>query len=180
MKQFIFILLFFCPIILNYECRANIGKSGSVVSDTDPRYSELIPLAEVCFDISHFRKLGDDTPIDGKVIISYSGFTKIAIIYFDFKDNPTSIEYRMKVLDEKCGWGMERKFYYRQYIVENMDNPSEKVLLLVTNTNYPNSYQTDPNSYRAYIFSKPIFFDPLETYIPSDSENKRIFEVTRR
>lgn len=161
MKKIILISFVLCQIISCQLCLANTYYSLNLSDDTDSRYTDLITQAEVYFDIHNWWNAngGIAKSIDGKVIISYSGFTKLAIVYYTFKNSPTSIEYKMKVLDEKSGWGQNQQFYYRQYIVQNMDNPLEKCLMVVTNTKAPGSYHL-------YLYTEPYFFDTLKYYVP--------------
>ena len=159
-KNFVFLI----------KCTSNANNPNKTSNDIDAIYADLINQARICININNLflPEGGNSKSISGKVIISHLGFTKVAIVYYTLKNNPHPVEYRMKIIEEKSSWGIDYTFYYRQYIVQNLDNPSEKCLMFIA------SSEKDKNQF-IYFYTYPSFFEPSKQYLPERGEC--IFQV---
>lgn len=89
-----------------------------------------------------------------------SGFTKLAVLYYQFEGSQNIYEYKMRVLDETSSFTKDSQFFVRQYIVQNEENPSEKILL------FTSEIKSSPKSKHVYLWSDPNFYDTQKSYMP--------------
>ena len=147
------------------SCLGSGSKTEEPTNDVSSKYATIDRQAEVSFNIRHWwnKNGGSSKRVHGKTMVGYSGFNKIAVIYYSFENDPTVFEYRLKVLAEQSGWGKENRFYIRQYIVQDIDDPSSKCLMIVSNTE-------EPNSREVLLFTDPVFYDVSKYLLPPTGE----------
>lgn len=102
------------------------------------KYSDYERQAEYNILISQYWRGtagGTAKGITGKFLVSYSGFSRIAILYFRFEDTQQEIEYRMSIIEETPMTRMTEAlsdFQMKQFKVRNIDAPNETALLVLS------------------------------------------------